>query len=104
VFNQCTKIVPATASLTSFNDEYLKKHAKCARRIHSGLQARLLLDATSKSKNENALIETINIAEMNEALEGLQMLKKWKSDASVMEAYLEKAGKKWPQALAFRKS
>lgn len=104
VFDQCTKIVPATSSLTSFNNEYLKKHANCARRTHSGLQARLLLDPSSKAKNENALIETIDVADMKEALEGLQILKDWKSDAAVKDVYVEKAGKKWTEALAFKKS
>jgi hypothetical protein len=103
VFNQCTKIVPATSSLTSFNNEYLKKHVKCARRTHSGLQARQLLDPSSRSKNEKALIETIDVADMEEALEGVQVLKRWKSEGSVRDAYLEKAGEKWPEALAFKK-
>jgi hypothetical protein len=40
---------------------------------------------------------------MEEALEGLQILKGWKSDAAVKDAYLEKAAGKWPEALAFKK-
>ena len=96
--------MPATSSLTSFNDEYLKKHATCARRTQSGLQVRQFLDPSSQAKNEKALIETLDVANMTEALEGIQVLKGWKSDASIKKAYLEKAASKWPEALAFKKS
>jgi len=50
------------------------------------------------------LIEKLDVADMTEALEGIQVLKGWKSDAAVKDAYLKKAESKWPEALAFKKS
>lgn len=104
VFQKCSKIIPVTSSLTSFNEEYLKKHATCARRTQSGLQGRQLLDPSSQSKNEKALVESLDFADLEEAFEGLKVLKLWKSDANVKGEYMEKAAKKWPEASVFKKT
>ncbi|KAE9980899.1 hypothetical protein BLS_008089 [Venturia inaequalis] len=104
VFEKCSKIIPVTSSLTSFNEEYLKKHATCARRTQSGLQGRQLLDPSSQSKNEKALVESLDFADLEEAFEGLKVLKLWKSDANVKGEYMEKAAKKWPEASVFKKT
>lgn len=51
-----------------------------------------------------ALIESLDVADLEEATDGLKVLKLWKSDASVKEAYLEKAATKWPEASAFKRA
>lgn len=93
-------IVPPKSSLSSLNDKYLAKHKECARRTQSALTARLLLDSSTKSANEKALVATLGLknVDMQEAIEGLQLLKKWKGDTG---PYLEAARKRWPEATVF---
>lgn len=50
------------------------------------------------------MIESLDDADLEEATQGLQVLKLWKSDASVKEEYVEKAAKRWPEASAFKKA
>jgi hypothetical protein len=93
-------IIPPKSSLSSYNDKYLAKHKECARRTQAALTSRLLLDASTKSANEKTLVATLGLkdVEMQEAIEGLQLLKKWKSDST---AYLAAAKKRWPEATVF---
>lgn len=63
-----------------------------------------MLDPSSQSKNEKALIESLDVADLEEATHGLKVLKLWKSDASVKEAYVKKAATRWPEASAFKKA
>jgi len=97
-----TNIVPATSTLSKYNEEYITKNEGCARRIHSGLHARWILDPLSKARNEKDMLATIKHADMQEAIEGMERLKEWKSEKSVVEAFLEAARGRWPEASAFQ--
>jgi peptide alpha-N-acetyltransferase len=88
--------------LKSFNDAYLAKHKNCARRTQAGLKVRQLLDPSSKAQNEKGLIAAIDNADMREALEGLEIVREWKSDPKVREEYLSKAKSKWPETSVFK--
>jgi hypothetical protein len=65
-----------------------------------------LLDKSSKSANEKDLIATLSLSkiDMPEAVEGLDLLKEWKSDGSVREQYITAAKKRWPEATLFASS
>jgi hypothetical protein len=95
--------VPAKSALSSYNDKYLAKHKDCARRTQSVLRVRTLLDKSTKTANEKNLIATLNLSnvDMEEAIEGLDLLKEWKSETSVKEQYTSAAKKKWPEATIF---
>lgn len=49
------------------------------------------------------LIDSLDVADLEEALEGLVLFKTWKSEPSPIDAYVTKARKKWPEASAFKK-
>jgi hypothetical protein len=100
------KIVPPKSSLSSFNDKYLTAHRDCARRTQSALNVRLILDESTKSANEKDLIKTLELRDidMQEAVEGLELLKEWSSEDSVKEQYTSAARKRWPQATIFASS
>ncbi|KIW06834.1 uncharacterized protein PV09_02514 [Verruconis gallopava] len=95
-------IVPETKDLKSFNNAYMAKHKDCARKTRAGLRVRQLLDPSSKAQNEKDLIALVEKADMKEAIEGLETLKQWNSDAKVKEDYISKAKAKWPQASTFK--
>jgi peptide alpha-N-acetyltransferase len=102
VLKNNASIVPETKDLKSFNDNYLAKHKDCARRTQAGLKVRQLLDPSTKAQNEKGVIGAIDKADMREALEGLDILKAWKSDAKAREEYIGKAKSKWPEASVFK--
>jgi len=104
VLKTCCDIIPAAASLSLYNDEYLSKHKDCAMRTQAGLRARYLLDPSSKTSSEQSLHATIEIADTHEAIEGLELLKEWESEQAVKDEYINAARKKWPLAIAFRGS
>jgi peptide alpha-N-acetyltransferase len=95
-------IVPEAKDLKSFNDNYLAKQKDCARRTQGALKARQLLDPSSRAQNEKDIISTIEKADAREALEGLEVLKQWKSDSKVREEYISKAKSRWPEATVFK--
>jgi hypothetical protein len=100
------KIVPPKSSLSSYNDKYLAANNHSARRTHSALKVRLLLDKSTKSANEKDLVKTLQLqnVDMLEAVEGLELLKEWKSEGSVKEQYMSAARKRWPHATVFASS
>ncbi|KAF2431112.1 N-terminal acetyltransferase catalytic subunit [Tothia fuscella] len=100
VLDANSNIIPEFSSLTNFNDAYLSKHKDCARRTQSGLSARRAIGQSPQSDIEKNLVKALDIEgiTLKEALEGLELLKAWKSDT---KAYVEKAKKVWPEASAF---
>lgn len=63
-----------------------------------------MLDPKSKAQNESDVQKLIaSCSSIAETMAGLELLKKWKSDAKTMDAYREAAAERWPQATAFQK-
>jgi hypothetical protein len=58
---------------------------------------RARLDAKSKSANEASLgsILPLSKATIDDAHEGLGLLREWSSDEAVVQAYLEKVDRRW---------
>jgi peptide alpha-N-acetyltransferase len=97
-------IVPATKDLKSFNEAYLSKHKDNARRTQAGLKARQLIDSSTKAQNEQKLVASVEKADLKETVEGLGVLKEWKSEGSVREEYVKAARARWPEATVFKSS
>jgi peptide alpha-N-acetyltransferase len=95
-------IVPASKDLKSFNDAYLSKHQNCASRTQAGLKARHLIDPSTKAQNEKDLVASLEKADLKEAIEGLEILKLWKSDKKVGEEYVKVARGRWSDATVFK--
>ncbi|TKA75209.1 hypothetical protein B0A49_02407 [Cryomyces minteri] len=104
VINSTFTLLPASTSLIAHNDAYLSKHAHSASAVQAGLRVRKLLDAATQPQNEKDLIATLELsgATLEEAKAGLALLGDWSSAQEVKKAYLEAAGKRWPEATAFK--
>ncbi|KAK5012503.1 hypothetical protein LTR60_004347 [Cryomyces antarcticus] len=104
VINSTFTLLPASTSLTAHNDAYLSKHAHSASAVQAGLRVRKLLDAATQPQNEKDLIATLELsgATLGEAKAGLALLDEWSSAQEAKKAYLEAAGKRWPEATAFK--
>jgi hypothetical protein len=97
-------LLPESADLTQYNDEYLTKHKDCARRTVAALKVRKLLSpdkATDCEKSIAGVIELPNIT-VEEATEALDLLKSWNS--SEAESLRAAAASKWPHATVFASS
>lgn len=97
-------LLPANTALAQFNNEYMSKHKNDARRTLAGLEVRKLLadDLAPKADADVVGVLSIDGVKMEEAVEGLELLKAWKS--SEVEAFKSAAEKKWPKATVFASS
>lgn len=98
-------LLPTSASdLTDYNDSYLAKHKDCARRVLSALKTRKLLKPETGKDCEKDVVGVLAIdgVTMQEATEGLELLKDWRSGEA--ETFRSKAAAKWPKATVFTAS
>jgi N-alpha-acetyltransferase 15/16, NatA auxiliary subunit len=97
-------LLPESASLTQFNNDYLSKHKDCARRTLSGLSVRKLLAHDLAPSADADVVNVLKIEGVTteEAVEGLELLQRWKSGE--VEAFRKAAAAKWPKATVFAAS
>jgi N-alpha-acetyltransferase 15/16, NatA auxiliary subunit len=105
VFKSSSSIVPSSADLSKFNDEFAKRHAGSPQHLLSVLRARRLLDDSeaAKSSLEKEVVTIIdgNGTTLEDTEDGLRLLKQWRSKEDVVDGYLAKARSKWPEATVF---
>jgi tetratricopeptide (TPR) repeat protein len=97
--------LPASKGPSSdLNEKFLSQHNSSARHIISALRTRSVLASNDQSKNESVLLEILTLPTITfeEAAEGLELLKSWRS--SQEDTYRSKAALKWPEATVFTKS
>jgi hypothetical protein len=94
------------AALKALNDEFLKKNKESTAHLQRGYNVRFHLDPSSKSQNEKDLQKTLGLGgvTLDQALDGVKLLKEWNSDPETIDTYREAAAKNWPQATAFQES
>lgn len=95
----------ASADLTAYNNDFLKKHSDSASHLQSAYNVRQVLDASSKSTNEADLKKTLDLpnATVEDAVAGLVLLSEWNSDEKVKDDYRAKAASRWTEATIFKK-
>jgi hypothetical protein len=84
------------------NETYLTKHKSSPQHVYSALRTRAYLDPASKAQNEKDLLATLDNASLEDAIDGLRLLKTWKSNENVTNKYTDAALKKWPEATVIR--
>ncbi|EHK99205.1 putative N-alpha-acetyltransferase 16, NatA auxiliary subunit [Glarea lozoyensis 74030] len=94
-------LLPASTSLTKFNDDYLASHKDCARRTLSALSVRKLIspDAAPTCEKDVAAVLKLSAITVEEAQEALTLLRSWNS--SEVDAFKSSAAQKWPKATIF---
>lgn len=104
VLDATAKLVPSSSSLKSSNDDYMRKYASSGPHVRSGLKVRQLLDPSTAKQNEQELIGTLSLenVDIEFAADGLEVLRQWRSDKATKEKYLEAARAKWPEATLFK--
>lgn len=106
VLKSHTDIVPETAELSSFNNNYLSRHKDSISHVQSAIRVREIVDPSSRAQNEKDLVQTLQLpnVRIKQAEEGFKTLQGWESSTDVKEKYLEAARAKWPLATVFAKS
>ncbi|TVY59127.1 N-terminal acetyltransferase A complex auxiliary subunit NAA15 [Lachnellula suecica] len=94
-------LIPSGTSLTQFNNAYLSAHKDWARRTLASLSSRkLLADSLAPSADADVVaVLKLDSVTLEEAAEGLELLKSWKSGE--IEAFRKAAAAKWPKATVF---
>jgi N-alpha-acetyltransferase 15/16, NatA auxiliary subunit len=94
-------LLPASTSLSQYNDDYLSRNKDCARRTLSALKARKLLSPQSAVSCKKDAVDVIKLPSitMEEAKEALELLRSWNS--SDIDSFRSQAAAKWPRATAF---
>ncbi|RGP66236.1 acetyltransferase [Fusarium longipes] len=88
------KAVDPSADLAKFNDEFLEAHKDSPRHVLSAVKVQKLL-GQEKTKSEEAVVGILDIpgATYEDAIEGLEVLKSWRSS---QEFYKKAAQQKFP--------
>ena len=98
-------ILPASTDLSERNDEFLKDHHDSASHVRACLRVRQFLDLDSGEQNQQDVIRTLALEgiDLEDAVEGLELLKEWKAKDQYQDDYLAAARQRWPEASAFQK-
>ncbi|KZZ91345.1 Alpha-acetyltransferase 15, NatA [Ascosphaera apis ARSEF 7405] len=104
VKTQFATLLPSSVDLNQWNEEYITKHASSPAHLQAGLQVRQLIAPGDevKAKNEQQLIESLEVSQLEDAIRGLRLFDEWKSSGDAKEKYIEKATQRWEHASAFR--
>ena len=98
-------LLPASTDLAKQNDDFIKQHHDSAAHVQACLKVRRLIDPESDEKSQQDLIRTLALGgcTLQDALEGLELLKEWKAKSQYVEDYTAAAHERWPNATAFEK-
>lgn len=90
-------------NLKKWNEAFLEAHKTSIAHVQAGLKVRTMVDSTTKEKNEQQLLKTMELssAQLKDAVNGFDLLHEWKSSSEVREKYKEAAHKRWTEASAF---
>ncbi|KAH8598967.1 NMDA receptor-regulated protein 1-domain-containing protein [Bisporella sp. PMI_857] len=96
-------LLPSSVDISKFNEEYLSKHKGSAKHTLYALSVRRLLSSGKSSDVEKSIVGILKLPSitLEEAAEGLELLKTWKS--SEVDAYRSSATAKWPKTSLFSK-
>ncbi|KAI5282319.1 hypothetical protein KEM54_002847 [Ascosphaera aggregata] len=98
---------PSPVDLSSWNEDYLQRHASSPAHLHAALQVREIVapSPNMKAKNEQQLIESVDleVTRLEDAVRGLKLFDEWKSNNEAKEKYIKKASKRWEHASVFRR-
>jgi hypothetical protein len=97
-------LLPLSANLSKYNDDYLTKNKDCARKTISGLKVRKLLSPDHLAAIEKDLVNVLEAPTITfeVAKEAFELMSLWKSGE--VEAFRLKAAIQWPNASIFAKA
>ena len=98
ILSSNSSFIPPKAELVKFNELFrTANRANTAAHVFAALRARARLDDKSKSVNEGAVSSILPLSKttIDDAHEGLSLLREWGSDEAVVKLYLEKVERRW---------
>ena len=97
-------MIAKDANLTKLNDDFLNQNRQSVLHVQAAVRTRRALDANSVELNQKDLLSTLGAENIRieDAVNGLKMLKSWDTKPDVIAEYVEKAHKRWPEATAFQ--
>lgn len=109
VIDSCYLSKLSSKSLEECNEEYLESHKTSAPHVQSVVRFRSILNPgteETKSKGVEDLQATLQLDSitLQEAVDGLQLLRDIDADKGAREAYVQAAQKRWPDATIFQSS
>ena len=98
-------ILPASADLSKYNEEFLQKHHESAPHVQACLKVKQFLDPSSIEKNQQDVIRTLALegSSLQDASRGLDILKEWDAKGRYRDDYITAAHERWPEAIVFKK-
>lgn len=103
--SELSLILPKDVDLLTLNADFLHTYATSAPHVQAGLRARHLLDPASRAQNQADLLHALILdsTSLQDAINGLPLLKQWHAEVSAQKQYVAKAHERWPEATAFSK-
>ncbi len=98
ILSSNSSFIPPKAELEKFNELFrTANRANTAAHVFAALRARARLGDKSKSVNEGAVSSILPLSKttIDDAHEGLGLLRGWGSDEAVVKLYLEKVERRW---------
>lgn len=103
VTSEFETLLPKSTNLTEWNDAFLNANSNSPEHVQSALSVRQLLAPESKAQSEKELLSSLDleVASIEDALKGLNLLDNWGSAQDAKVAYREHAKKRWTDASIF---
>jgi peptide alpha-N-acetyltransferase len=99
----------ASKSVEEDNEDYLESHKDSPAHIQSAVRVRNILnpgsdDTKSKGAKDLESAVALDVASLQEAIDGLHLSDEIGAGSEARESYLEAARKQWPEASVFKSS
>ena len=103
VTSEFEPLLPKSTNLTEWNDAFLAANSSSPAHVQAVLSVRQLLAPESKGQSEKELQSSLDleVASIEDALKGLNLLDSWGSAQDAKAAYREHAKKRWMNASVF---
>lgn len=102
--SQLSSILAKDTNLSQSNDDFLSENRQSAPHIHAAVRTRQAISPDSTNQNRediSAALENDSIS-LQDAVKGLELLKDWETKQEVINEYVDKARKMWPEATVFQ--
>lgn len=103
ITSEFERVLPKSKNLAEWNDAFLSANSSSPAHVQSALAVRQLLTPQSKVQCEKELTSSLNLdmASVENAMAGLNLLDSWGSDQDAKTVYCDHARKRWKQATVF---
>jgi tetratricopeptide (TPR) repeat protein len=102
--SELSPILPKDANLSKLNEDFLGPDPPSLAHAQAAVRVRRVMTPDRLDQDQKSLLALLEIdnATLQDAMNGLRMLKEWQTKPEAIGEYVEKARSRWPKATVFQ--